>query len=226
MRIFSEACYQLTTMDSQPFATLDCFATNIFMHGYLMQKSKYWRKYIKLRMDFVMMAYHYVLHVTDKDIAQSGFEAVISVQSMIAMFMHYKQEIPVKLQSKYDGFISKYRKGLMLIYDKITNDESCYNRKLIRKACTQMIIMLESERNDLSDNIAKRMIVVTGIVAKKNMKCLWIECDKSAKDLEDGKLQKCSRCRPARYCSKECQKRDWKYGHHKEICNALVEMKL
>ena len=78
------------------------------------------------------------------------------------------------------------------------------------------------ERRD----IIKRTILKAKDETEKSMKCLWIECDKSAKDLEDGKLQKCSRCRVARYCSKECQKRDWKYGQHKEICNAFVDMKM
>ncbi|KAI9022354.1 hypothetical protein DFJ74DRAFT_721386 [Hyaloraphidium curvatum] len=33
----------------------------------------------------------------------------------------------------------------------------------------------------------------------------------------------CSRCKQARYCSKECQAADW--PKHKPVCNAIVEMK-
>jgi hypothetical protein len=31
----------------------------------------------------------------------------------------------------------------------------------------------------------------------------------------------CSRCRVTKYCSKECQKRDWKTGEHKEKCELI-----
>ena len=61
---------------------------------------------------------------------------------------------------------------------------------------------------------------------KREMKCLWMKCDKKANDMGSGKLRKCKRCRVARYCSKYCQKRDWKYGDHKKICNRFVELRM
>ena len=201
------------------------FAVHIFIHGYLMQKSKYWRKYIKLKMDFVTMMYHYIVHVMDKDISETGAAMVICVQSMIVMFMDYKHEIPVKLQSKYDEYIAKYRKEMMSIYHQAADVDSDYNKQLVRDSCASMMRVMEGGRNGLSDHVKSWMFEL-GDVTKQSMQCLWIKCDKKAKDLEDGQLRKCSRCRVARYCSKQCQKRDWKYGQHKEICNAFVSMTL
>ena len=44
-------------------------------------------------------------------------------------------------------------------------------------------------------------------------------CLKPEVDFETGKrLMECARCGVALYCSKECQKRDWKEGGHKERC--------
>ena len=59
---------------------------------------------------------------------------------------------------------------------------------------------------------------------RKEMKCLWNECDNMAKCFVSEKLLKCKGCLVARYCSKSCQKNDWKYGYHKEICKKLVKV--
>ena len=42
----------------------------------------------------------------------------------------------------------------------------------------------------------------------------------SSNDGEEG-LKKCSACKVARYCSKECQYYDWKEGGHKWCCKAM-----
>ena len=34
----------------------------------------------------------------------------------------------------------------------------------------------------------------------------------------DIKLTQCSKCYSIYYCSRECQGKDWKEGHHKEDC--------
>lgn len=45
-------------------------------------------------------------------------------------------------------------------------------------------------------------------------------CQKEEPD--DSKFLKCGRCKVASYCSKECQKRDWKIGH-KDICSGNLK---
>lgn len=35
--------------------------------------------------------------------------------------------------------------------------------------------------------------------------------------------KKCAACRAVRYCSRECQRADWKHGGHSRVCKALAE---
>ena len=52
------------------------------------------------------------------------------------------------------------------------------------------------------------------------MKCHWSMCNKTRKNLDiHESMQKCSKCKISRYCSKKCQKFDWKYGIHGQICS-------
>ena len=37
-------------------------------------------------------------------------------------------------------------------------------------------------------------------------------------------LSDCTRCKGARYCSKDCQRIDWKTGGHREMCAELGEL--
>lgn len=50
-------------------------------------------------------------------------------------------------------------------------------------------------------------------------RCFWIKCKNVEK--EGQKFLVCSSCRIARYCSKKCQKKDWKKGEHKIVCSHL-----
>ncbi len=43
----------------------------------------------------------------------------------------------------------------------------------------------------------------------------------AAEDDDDEKLKKCAACRMGYYCSKACQKKDWKEGGHKRMCKAV-----
>jgi hypothetical protein len=36
---------------------------------------------------------------------------------------------------------------------------------------------------------------------------------------KNSELSKCSKCKKARYCNKDCQKEDWKSWGHKELCS-------
>eukprot|EP01084_Bolivina_argentea_P054102 99235_1 len=56
-------------------------------------------------------------------------------------------------------------------------------------------------------------------ICKENMKCHWNLCAKKRKNVV--KLYKCKKCQVSRYCSKRCQKLDWKKGYHKLLCTKL-----
>ncbi|KZV72518.1 hypothetical protein PENSPDRAFT_750822 [Peniophora sp. CONT] len=52
-------------------------------------------------------------------------------------------------------------------------------------------------------------------------RCWWRCCgNRDVKDIT-GKLLQCAGCGEARYCSKECQRLDWKTGGHKKMCRRL-----
>lgn len=55
-----------------------------------------------------------------------------------------------------------------------------------------------------------------------NMKqCHWKNCLKKEKH-----LKRCRKCRSAFYCSKKCQKQDWKLGNHRCVCKYYRKRKL
>eukprot|EP00903_Cladosiphon_okamuranus_P008890 g8510.t1 len=51
-----------------------------------------------------------------------------------------------------------------------------------------------------------------------NMTCAAPGCDEPA-------TQRCSTCKSVRYCSRECQRRDWTVGDHKERCAYLAQQR-
>eukprot|EP01084_Bolivina_argentea_P214278 363801_1 len=56
---------------------------------------------------------------------------------------------------------------------------------------------------------------------RNDVQCQYQLCTVRRKDILDGKLFKCKGCRTARYCSKHCQKCDWK--NHKKYCSKLCK---
>ena len=208
-----------------PFKAIHDYTIFILHCGNLMQHSKYWRKRIFCHMYYVAKACDHVINGRDDNIRKSATEAILGVQCFIFMFLHYKHGIPRKLQRKYDGYISKYRKEITKIYDSIGHNEvDCY-KNMIKTSCFQAMQIMDGAGIEIVDRI-KNMYCTTWKMSKQGMKCLWIKCEKKAIDLKSSKLRKCKRCRVARYCSKYCQKRDWKYGNHKQICDKFVEMRL
>ena len=193
----------------------------------LMQHSKYWRKCIKYHMSYVLTTCDYIIRETNGDIIQSGTNAVFHVQYMIENFLYYKHGIPPKLKSKYDGYISKYKEGIMKILDCIRDVDGDHSKELetIQATCLSSLLAIDG-RGGLCGSDMQQYVFDVWNSSKKEMQCLWVECDKKAKDMRSGKLSKCKRCGVARYCSKYCQKRDWKYGNHKLICNKFVEMRM
>ena len=73
---------------------------------------------------------------------------------------------------------------------------------------------LHRERNEPKKDLARIM------KSKEMCSCCSPMC--SVEKSDGGKdLLKCSRCKTARYCSKECQRYHWKNGH-KQLCNSLT----
>lgn len=60
------------------------------------------------------------------------------------------------------------------------------------------------------------------ILQKAARKCNTPSCDKMPWQLSKLKFDRCFRCKQVRYCSKECQKADWK-GGHKKACKLSVQ---
>ncbi|KZV79423.1 hypothetical protein EXIGLDRAFT_756987 [Exidia glandulosa HHB12029] len=57
--------------------------------------------------------------------------------------------------------------------------------------------------------------------------CSGPDCGRETQSAESStKFQMCARCKMVRYCSKECQRADWKHdpNPHKEICDILNEL--
>lgn len=49
-------------------------------------------------------------------------------------------------------------------------------------------------------------------------------CDACGKCAFGRKRLRCSRCKGAFYCSKDCQKADWSQGNHKRVCKPIASM--
>eukprot|EP01084_Bolivina_argentea_P046016 84712_1 len=52
------------------------------------------------------------------------------------------------------------------------------------------------------------------------------ECCKRTKGYTNQKFYKCASCQVSRYCSKRCQKFDWKHSKHKRICVTLRKIRI
>ena len=237
-RLFSETCKESVSLAKKyfqdrndPFFQLPYSLNfiqkngwNILEYGYFMQESKYWRRGIKNEMNYVLAIFNYAIHETEDDVIADCVKAAGSVQFLIHRFLYYRPGIPQKLQSRYNGYIAKYRKGIKRIYDIIEDDEENCCNKIIKHLCLGEMKMIDGTGVDTVEDTINTSVEHWN-TKKKTMKCLWSKCNAKAMDLQSGKLRKCKRCRVARYCSKYCQKRDWKYGHHKEICHKFVEMR-
>lgn len=108
-----------------------------------------------------------------------------------------------------------------LIQKKFTEDQPC------GKACKELLSKSSLQRHPVMSKLRQIMSFTNWTKKREDMpreikdgykQCK--KCNKMEQTLEfQGSLQKCSRCRAAWYCSKECQRADWK--DHKPFCKPV-----
>lgn len=91
------------------------------------------------------------------------------------------------------------------------NDDANGSRK------SSSIIDAETSQSKSGEDANNESNVIQPVKKKRACTC----CGKSNKKDAPIKLKICTRCKAAYYCSAECQKVDWHYGH-KEKCKAQV----
>eukprot|EP01084_Bolivina_argentea_P075306 136519_1 len=65
----------------------------------------------------------------------------------------------------------------------------------------------------------KSIIKSRQLIAKSQIKCQWRDCKKWRKQ---NKLYKCKKCKAVTYCSRSCQKKGWKLGYHRFVCETYL----
>ena len=147
-----------------------------------------------------------------------SISAVLMMHWMIALFFSHQDQIPNKSRRKYEANVVKFGEKIRELHDKIGISKT-YSQRFIKELVAQFIGVIEFGNRDVCTYLE---VVINTVweMKKREMNCMWYKCDNQAKDLV--KLYKCKRCRVARYCSKSCQKRDWKNGNHKELCDKFV----
>ena len=79
------------------------------------------------------------------------------------------------------------------------------------------IMDAETSQSKSVENAINESTIIQQVKKKRACTC----CGKTNKKDAPIKLKICSRCKTAYYCSAECQKVDWHYGH-KDKCKAVV----
>ena len=205
------------------YQTVVLFGYQILKNGILLNKSKPWRTYIVHFMAYIIRSLPFVMEETS--ILPISARSVLVIHWMIILFLYYKHKIPNKSRMKYEKYAREFQQYLErnFRFTQYENYGRDYNVRLMGELCNQLKDTMENPKFDGEMILDLQSRVWE--MKKENMKCLWHECENKAYHLRSKRLYKCKRCRVARYCSKYCQKRDWNFGDHKQICNRFVELK-
>ena len=214
-------------IEKTSMTVLFMFGCSILRNGYLMRNQKYWRRNVGFLMDYILKTAKRELLIYREEGSAIGSRVILMVQWKIILFLYYQHQVPWKLQKKYRRYVRNFRRDIQVLHDIIDFGGECMHKRgiesCIKEYCCHLLEMMDDKSSDLGVNIVKIQKKIW-IMKREDMECLWIKCDRKAKDLKAGRLQKCRNCRVARYCSKSCQKKDWKYGNHKDICQKFVDL--
>ena len=148
--------------------------------------------------------------------------AVLSIHWIIMWFMYYRQKMAPKTRSKYERLIRPFQSEINKMYERLKfefYDQLLYESEFVKVLCKQLIEAMGPV--GIIEDFSQFGRSKKWRVKRNDMKCLYYKCkrQRSINGEEPAwTLRKCKGCRVARYCSKSCQKKDWKFGHHKEIC--------
>merc|ERR1711971_252918 len=97
--------------------------------------------------------------------------------------------------------------------DKELNDDSSFWFNVLK---TVHKIAIAHCKDDSIAGIFNESIVKANELKKENrIKCGWIKCTRWT---TSDTFYRCKKCKVVIYCSKHCQKKDWKRGLHKLTC--------
>lgn len=129
-----------------------------------------------------------------------------------------KAAVDVELQQSFVEFAQSFNRfSPEWLADKVTTEDSLEKLGHTLGFIVQALTATEADGEvyeQLKKYVKRSRAIVRGPDAE-----LGDSCD-ACGTIETGplKLRRCSKCRVARYCSPECQTRDWKEGRHKDRC--------
>ncbi|VDC03336.1 unnamed protein product [Peniophora sp. CBMAI 1063] len=106
-----------------------------------------------------------------------------------------------------------YRTLVALREIQLRNEEA-------KRKCTPLISAWQTLGRALNLDEASEKIDYEREMKKAMQMCAWLKCDYHQKR-SPHPTRACLGCAEARYCSRECQQKDWREGRHKARCRRL-----
>ena len=103
----------------------------------------------------------------------------------------------------------------------ITNDANFVNYECLVNIC-RTIHAISHNTKDVGRFFKESIIRSNKLKRENRIKCNWRNC-KRRKQTE--KFFRCKQCEVVVYCSKHCQKKDWKRGYHRTVCRQYHSIK-
>ncbi|KZW01879.1 hypothetical protein EXIGLDRAFT_829788 [Exidia glandulosa HHB12029] len=148
----------------------------------------------------------------DPDIVSEGFEAPL--YQAIARLLTLVEDLRVEPEQ----WLQQLASIALRLLPRIPTPDRANPPELVYKQI--------AEASALGDDPYARLSQLLLYVRNKQS-CFGPECEKTVLDMPSARpFARCAKCKMVKYCSKECQKRDWKDEDfpHKEICDILHEV--